>query len=143
MEDRPKIYPEKNQAFWHNLFSVLFLFSIALALLILYAVSGLPKNIPAFDFLLLSLATYRLVRLFTYDSVTEHFREYLKKFERGLGRELFELFDCPWCVGVWMAFLLSFFYFISPLAFFPIVILAAAGAGSFIQITILKIGKDL
>jgi hypothetical protein len=133
----------QKQSFWHSFFLVFYPFLIGLSLWVLNRTVGLPKKIPIFDFFILSLATFRLIRLFVYDDITEHVRGYLHQFEIGLGKELRNLLDCPWCTGIWMALFTSFFYFFTPFAWYPLLILALAGAGTFIQITIIKIGKDL
>jgi len=41
---------------------------------------------------------------------------------------------------MWIAFFVSFFYFLTPYAWFPIFFLAIAGVSSFIQLTINLIG---
>lgn len=132
---------DKKEFFWHNIFSVIYLLMVACALAIFAYVKKLPSGISAFDFFILSLATFRLIRLFVYDSITEHIRRYLGQFEYGPLKEISDLINCPWCTGIWMALIISFFYFLTAFAWYPTFILALAGAATFIQITIIKIGK--
>jgi hypothetical protein len=134
---------KRNQYYWHFIFSTVFVALVAFSLIYLKSHSRLPRRIPTFDFILLGLATFRLVRLFTYDLVTNFVRDHFKKYQSGSGRTIWHLLDCPWCSGVWAALVVTFFYFATPYAWYPILILAIAGVGSFIQITILKIGQDL
>lgn len=141
MEKEEKL--ETEQYFWNFIFSVLFVLFVALALYYLRSIGRLPHRIPTFDFILLALGTFRLIRLFVYDSITNFIRDHFAQYKTGPGKTIWNLIDCPWCSGVWVALLISFFYFATPLAWYPIFILALAGTGSFIQITILKIGHDL
>ena len=134
---------QQKQSFWHSFSLVLFPLLVFFSLLILVGFSSLPEEISFLDFAVLSLATFRLIRLFVYDAVTSHIREYLDKFPAGPQRELGDLLSCPWCTGIWMAFFVAFAYFLTIWAWYPIFILALAGAATFIQITIIRIGKDL
>lgn len=131
-----------DQPFWHFVFSAFFVFLVASSLFYLKSENKLPNKIDPFDFILLSLAVFRLIRLFVYDMVTDFVRNYFAKYQKGPGKTIYRLLDCPWCTGVWMAFFVSFFYFATPMAWFPIFILALAGLATFIQITIWKIGLE-
>lgn len=132
-----------DQYFWNFAYSVLFAVLVAAAVYYLNAHNILPRAITVFDFVLLVLATFRLVRLFVYDSVTNFIRDHFKQYEQGPGKTMSNLLGCPWCTGIWMALLVSFAYFATPLAWYPLLVLAIAGAATFIQITILKIGHGL
>ncbi len=134
---------KSDQPFWHFVFSAFFVFLVVLALSYLQSKGELPHKISPFDFVLLSLATFRLIRLFVYDVVTDFIREYFANHHRGPKKTIFHLLNCPWCTGVWMAFFVSFFYFATLFAWFPILFLAIAGLATFIQITIYKIGFGL
>jgi hypothetical protein len=137
----PKLL-EKEQDFWHLVFSVVFVFLVVLLTYYLKINDKMIYEIPTFDFIVLVLATFRLIRLFTYDDVTEYIRNYLAKFEKGPKRVLYNLLDCPWCTGVWMSFVVATLYMAVPYSWIFLLILATAGAGSFIQITIWKIGLE-
>ncbi|MDQ1283929.1 MAG: hypothetical protein QG620_277 [Patescibacteria group bacterium] len=133
---------KSDQHFWHMFSSSLYILLVALAIVFLNSQGKLTKNIPVFDFVILILATYRLIRLFTYDMVTDFVRDYLAKFESGPGRTLWHLIDCPWCTGVWMALVTFFLYFAHPLFWYFLLIMAMAGTATFVQITIWKIGRE-
>lgn len=73
-------------------------------------------KIELFDFVVLSLATYRLTRLFIDDDIMHWFRLYWFEIhldemmetylEPRPGREwLAKLFSCYWCLGFWMSIL--------------------------------------
>lgn len=132
-----------NQGKWHNIFGAVYIVLLLVTLAILKSLDKLPLSISTFDFFLLAFCIFRLVRLFTYDSITEHIRDYFKKFESGPEKEAFDLLDCPWCTGVWIALPVVFFFFLTSLAWYPILILALSGIATFIQITILRIGKEV
>lgn len=99
-----------------------------------------PSEISLFDFAILSLATFRLVRLFTYDRVTLFIREYFSDTEPSFRRAAGELLACPWCFGVWAGTFAVFFYYVMPMAWFVLLILAISGVGSFIQLIANMIG---
>jgi hypothetical protein len=49
------------------------------------------------------LASYRITRLITRDSLPPlpRMRQYV--FDRWEGRPIAELIDCPWCMGFWIS----------------------------------------
>jgi hypothetical protein len=65
-------------------------------------------------FFLIALAVYRLAWMFTRENgpfaLFDKFRMWLGKHAtegKGLGWTLAELFNCPHCLGLWLAFLAS------------------------------------
>jgi hypothetical protein len=136
-----------DQYFWNFVFSVFFLILIVLGAIILETESRiLLTELSVVDYTLITLATWRLVRLFVYDAVTKFFREQfwdvvkvgrgyrLEKPKSGPRRTLADLLSCPWCFGVWAAALVIFFYLITPYAVFPIVLLSVSAVASFLQV---------
>jgi hypothetical protein len=112
-------------------------------------------GISVFDLTLISLATFRLTRLFVYDHITTFLRDFFsdkritadgsstfEKPQAGVRRTLADLFGCPWCFGTWAALIVTFFYFLTPYAWFPIAVLAVAGIGSLIQLVANLIGHS-
>jgi hypothetical protein len=131
----------KNQNFWHFFFSALYLLLVFFVISLFNVQGKLTKQIPIFDFFLLSVATFRLIRLFVYDSITGGIREYLGKFSVGPGKEISMLINCPWCTGIWMALAVFIMYFSNPLFWYFLVILALAGLGSITQIIVTRISR--
>lgn len=147
-----------DQDFWNVVYSVLFLvFCTVLVKILLYVRGSLPVSIPLFDVVLISLATFRLTRLFVYDKITRFVRDffflahesyteegvtYFAKKERMHGplRTVYELLTCPWCFSVWAATVVVFFYFLTPSAWLPIFVLAISGIASVMQISANAIG---
>lgn len=153
------IEPRNNQAFWYFAYVVFFVAVIIVSAIILVRVNdGLPSGIGGFDFILITLATFRLTRLFVYDKVSKFFRDWFldetdlidtesgevlvvrTKPTDGPRRTAIELLECPWCVGVWFAVLVAFFYYLTPNAWYFILILAVAGVSSVVQIFANMIG---
>jgi len=136
-----------DQYFWNVVFGLFFLVLLVLAVIILETESfKTVAELTLLDFVLMTLATMRLVRLFVYDTMTKVIREQCYDVVKGEGgmelikpkvgprRTLAELLSCPWCFGLWAGASVSFFYLLTPLAFFPVLILAISGVASYLQI---------
>lgn len=141
------------QNIWNILFSVLFLAAAFFAYAWLVAERGVPTYIPVWDAVLLALATFRLTRLFVYDHITQFVRDLFldvhtgesgtlvrEKPATGPRRTVAALLGCPWCFGVWAAFVVAYFYYLTPYAWFFLFALALAGVGTLIQILANLIG---
>jgi len=142
-----------DQYFWNFIFTVFFTALVVLGAIILESEAYKPLGeATVMDLALISLASFRLIRLFVYDKIMAFFREQfydakktrsqieLIKPEGGPKRTVLELLICPWCFGVWAAAFVTFFYFLTPFSLFPILFLAISGIASFIQITANLIG---
>lgn len=127
--------------FWHT---TMLLFFVAVASYAYYflELSGLLRAyVPLTDFFLMSLAIFRLVRLFTYDSITAFVREWFAGADpRSFLGTCGTLINCPWCTGLWFALVVLFFYFLTPIAWYAILMLALSSFASFIQILANLIG---
>jgi hypothetical protein len=136
-----------DQYFWNVIFTIFFVTLVVLGTIILETESRIPlEELTLIDLTLVTLATWRLVRLFVYDAVTKWWREQfydVKKVGRsyelvkpkiGPRRTLADLFSCPWCFGVWAAALVTFFYLLTPYALYPIIFLAIAAVATFLQL---------
>ncbi len=150
--------PKNNQNAWNFLYTLFFVAVFAGSMWVIQVVNGtLPTFISLGDFLLIALATFRLVRLFVYDKITKFFRDWFMvsrevKGERGeimIARSLpldgprrtaADLLACPWCTGVWFAMLISFFYFLTPYSWYVILILAISGVATMVQLFANMIG---
>lgn len=121
--------------FWHTVFSVFFMLMAVLAVIHLDSKDLLPTWISTFNFILLVLATFRLTRLFVYDNITAFIRGwfYGQPKTTFLGT-LGTLINCPWCMGMWFAFFVSYFFFLTPYAWFFILALAVGGLATAVQI---------
>lgn len=62
-----------------------------------------------FHFILLSLATYRLARLFTIDTIFDSLRQAIWR-RKGPETLTGYLFTCVWCMSIWFGSLLTIWY---------------------------------
>lgn len=126
-----------NQYVWNFVFFALFALLLVVATLILETQSRfLESSLKPIDYILMILATWRLVRLFVYDTVSKFLREQfwdikedaggyeLVKPKKGLRRTLADLFSCPACVSVWAGLVVVFFYLLTPYAVIPALVLS-------------------
>ncbi|MEZ4103744.1 MAG: DUF1360 domain-containing protein [Candidatus Paceibacterota bacterium] len=137
-----------DQYFWNFIFFVFFLALLIMATIILETESRfLEVGLRPIDYILMTLATWRLVRLFAFDTVTKFFREQfwdLKKVGRGYEltkpktgprRTLADLLGCPSCISVWCGLLVVFLYLLTAYAFVPVLLLAISAVATFLQNT--------
>ena len=142
-----------DQYFWNVVFLVFFSVLVFMATIILQSEAyKLYTELTFIDFTLITLASFRLIRLVVYDKIFAFFREQfydaeeykgkvlLVKPENGPRRTLADLLSCPWCFGVWATAMISFFYLLTPYAMFPILVLALSSVASMFQITANLIG---
>jgi hypothetical protein len=101
----------------------------------LVTVGAFYRTFSIIDFFLLSLAVWRLTRLFTYDAITQFIRDwFIGARPSSLRGTLHTLLNCPWCTGLWFAYFTLFFYLATPFAWPVILVLALAAVGSFLQV---------
>lgn len=136
-----------NQYLWNIVFIAFFIGLVTMGSIILDSEATIAyEDITFFDIALITLASFRVVRLFVYDSITKFFREQfydakevkgkilLTKPTSGPRRTLADLMSCPWCFGISASALVTFFYLLTPLAYFPVLILAVAGVATQLQL---------
>lgn len=142
-----------DQYFWNFIFLLFFVSLVFMATVILNG-EGVHtyETLTLVDYVLMALASFRLVRLFVYDKIFAFLREQfynateykgkvmLVKPEGGPRRTLADLLSCPWCFGVWATFMVSFFYMFTLYAFYPVLLLALSGVASFLQLFANMIG---
>ena len=136
-----------DQYFWNFVFGVFFLLLIVMGAIILETEARIAfVDLQLVDYVLITLASWRVTRLFVYDAITKLFREQfwdVKKVGRGYQldkpktgprRTIADLLSCPWCFGVWATASVTFFYLITPYAVFPTVILALSAVATSLQL---------
>lgn len=136
-----------DQYFWNLVFSLFFFGTVVMAAIILETESRiLYIDLTLTDYILITLAAWRVTRLFVYDAITKFFREQfydevkvgkgygLEKPPHGPRRTMADLLSCPWCFGMWAAAVVIFFYLITPFAVYPIMLLAISAVASFLQL---------
>lgn len=143
---------KNNQNKWSVVFSIIYVAIFVGGLLLLRSVNGeLPNSIPFFDLVLIILAAFRLTRLFVYDHIMQFFRDFFLDREEytdergavhirrfppltGPRRTINDLLSCPWCFGMWAGLLVPLFYFLSPYAWFVILVFAISGVATFLML---------
>ncbi len=121
--------------FWSMFLSLFFAALLAFGVWYLSALGAFNRNLGVSDVLLMSLAVWRLTRLFTYDAITKFIRDwFVGARPETLRGSLFTLITCPWCTGLWFGATVVFFYFLTPYAWPVVLVLAIAAIGSFLQI---------
>ena len=136
-----------DQYFWNFVFLVFFLILVVMGTIILETESRIRlTELSLTDYVIVTLASWRLTRLFVYDAVLKFFREQfwdvvkvgkgfqLEKPKVGPRRTLADLLSCTWCFGLWASSTVLFFYLLTPYAVFPVVVLAIGAVASFLQI---------
>jgi len=121
--------------FWNTLLSLFFAFLVIVSIAVLSAQGRIFYTVPIRDIVLLSLAIFRLTRLFTYDKITQFIRDWFADAKPNTLRDtLGVLINCPWCIGLWFSWALVTFYFSSIYSWPVILILALAALGSVLQV---------
>lgn len=149
--------PYEDQNFWNFVFSIFFAVVLVVAVYEMNMLrGGFLVSVPPFDALLMALATFRLTRLIVYDKIARWFRELfadVRHYEKdgtkwvevcphgsGIRATLYDLLQCPWCIGIWAALVVMFSYFVFVWAWSVIFFLALAGVGSLLQVIANGIG---
>ena len=137
-----------DQYFWNFVFGLFFVILIAMATIVLETEARMSyKELTITDFTLITLATWRLVRLLSYDGVTKWFREQfydvkkvgkgfiLEKPKYGPRRTMADFLGCPSCTSAWLAALVVFCYLLTPYAYYATIFLSISAVASFLQMT--------
>lgn len=136
-----------DQYFWNIIFILFYVALLTMGVIILQTESHLEyDNLTLLDISLMALASHRLIRLFIHDTMTKWFREQfydakvtkagkvtLYKPTAGPRRTIADLMSCPWCFGVWASSFVVFFYFLTPAAQIPVLILALSSVATMLQ----------
>jgi hypothetical protein len=148
---------KEDQNFWNILFIIFFVGIACASLFYLEGIrDGLPHHISFFDAVLIVLAAFRITRLVVYDKISRFFREWFVQkqevvrddevwveivpYARGFRASVYELLNCPWCIGMWSALIVIFCYYAFSWSWYLILLLAIAGASSFVQIVANAVG---
>lgn len=135
------------QYIWSVVFSAFFVLLVVMCAIILETEARIAwVDLTVVDFTIMLLASWRLTRLFVYDSLTRFIREQFMdvvKVGRGYRLEmpkvgprrlLAELFACPWCMSVWTSAFVVFVYLLTEYAVFPFVLLGLSAVVAFLQL---------
>lgn len=133
-------------------FTFLFVGLIAAQMLSLWKLDSNP-SLDLTDFILLTLAIFRLTRLFVYDGVCAFIRDLFVDIKEhkgqlirtkkvfGLERALSDIFSCPWCFSLWGGSVFIWAYLMFPsVMLYVALILSISSLASVLQITTNLIG---
>ena len=123
------------QDFWNIIFMIFF---ATLVILFYVAFKPVAYKVSLMDIIILAFADYRFVRLITKDKIMKFLQNYFSKYRRGPFKTIYELIICPWCVGIWGAFIMLVLYVFSPITWFFVFIFAIAGLAGALQIWLEK-----
>jgi hypothetical protein len=142
-----------DQYFWNFVFGLFFVMLVAMGAIILDSEARIAyADLTLVDFTLITLASWRLIRLFVYDALTKFIREQFYDVEKagkgftlvkpatGPRRTLADLFSCAWCFGMWAAASVTFFYLLFPIVQYIVIFLAISVVATFLQIITNMIG---
>lgn len=97
--------------FWNVVFSLIFI-GLYIVLYVWMERNGtMPRSIGVFDFFLLIFSTYRIIRLITYDKITDFIRDFFSTSTTGLGKTIHSLIICIWCTGIWATLFVTTLYY--------------------------------
>lgn len=96
------------------------------------------------DLILITLATYRLVRIIVFEKIFKFFRDFVKSRPSYFVLNTMKfIITCPWCMGVWAVLFTIVFYYFVPYGVLFVYILAISGVASiFVMIANLMILKN-
>lgn len=142
-----------DQYFWNFVFGLFFVLLIVMGAIILDTEARIAyAELTLVDYTLITLASWRLIRLFVHDALTKFIREQfydvqkvgkgfnLVKPPSGPRRTLADLFSCVWCFGMWSAASVTFFYLLFPIVQYFVIFLAISAVATFLQILTNMIG---
>ena len=141
----------KDQHAWNALIFILFPVLVVVTYRLFESQGYLQTlfSLSVFDLLLISLATFRLIRLVCFDKIFSFARVVfydtlpdgtMIKPPKGFRRAVAELMECPWCVGIWASCVITVFYVVTPLGRFFAILLMTAALGTFFQVISRRVG---
>lgn len=132
----------KSEYFWNFLYTLVFLGLVLFGGYFLWQQKLFLNQLKIFDFIIISLASYRLTRLLVYDKVLNFIRDKIvnSTSEKGWLISSQYLLTCPWCAGVWMSLLITSLYLYHDIGKYLAYIMAVSGIASFIHIIITLLG---
>lgn len=126
---------------WNLFFTGFFVFLVYIAFLIVVERGVVPGSISLWDTVIMALAAFRLTRLVVYDSIMRWFRDLFEdSAPRTFMGTIKTLVNCPWCMGLWFALIVGTAYFVAPVLWFFVYVLALAALATLIQLTANLIG---
>jgi hypothetical protein len=125
----------KTEKIWNVLSMVVFVLLLIAAGVLLIQMGIDITRITWGDLILLSIATYRMIRLLVYDRIFKLVRDFIRSFGgTGLGDSLKTIITCPWCAGVWISLFNVAIFYLVPFGQLFIYVMSIAGIATFLQL---------
>ena len=125
----------KTEKVWNVLSMVVFVLLLIAAGTLLIEMGIDITRITWGDLILLSIATYRMIRLLVYDRIFKLVRDFIRSFQgTGLGDSLKTIITCPWCAGVWISLFNVAIFYLVPFGQLFIYVMSIAGIATFLQL---------
>jgi hypothetical protein len=125
----------KTEKIWNILSMVVFVLLIIVAGTLLIEKGIDVSGITWGDLILISIATYRMIRLMVYDRIFKLVRDFIRSFQgTGLGDSLKTIITCPWCAGVWISLFNVAIFYLVPFGQLFIYVMSIAGIATFLQL---------
>jgi len=135
---------EHDRSFWNFTTLIVFVLLLLACIWLIYRFDGMRMLwlFTWLDLIIISLATFRLAHLLTYDKIfnfVRHFfleesREGDSKPTRVGSRVVYEMLECLWCTGIWSALVVLTMYLLGIWGQFIVIVLAVAGAAAVLQV---------
>lgn len=143
---------ERDRSFWNFTALIVFLALLLACVYLIREAGGLRmlRLFNVFDFVIISLAAFRLAHLLTYDKIfgfVRHFfleesREGDAKPTRIISRVVYEMLECLWCTGIWSALIVLTAYLLGVWGQFMVMVFAVAGAAAILQVITKALMKE-
>ena len=125
----------KKEKIWNLISMFVFILLLIVAGMLLTQQGIDIRRIGWTDLIIISIATYRMIRLMVYDRIFKLFRDIIRSFEgTGLGDSLKTIITCPWCAGVWISLFNVAIFYLVPYGQLFIYIMSIAGIATFLQL---------
>lgn len=117
--------------------AIVFLIFLSVSVLLLQENNFEIAEVSILDLVILTLATFRLIRLLMYEKVLGIIRHFIhSRADRLFFKSLGNLVKCPWCTGVWTALFVFDFHYLVPYGLYLNYILAIAGVASVLVVAV-------
>lgn len=114
-----------------------FLIVLSISIYLLQKIGFKIEEVSVLDLVIITLATFRLVRMLMYEKVFGIIRYFINsRGEKLFFNSLGNLVKCPWCTGVWAALFAFDLHYLIPYGLYLNYLLAMAGLASVLVVAV-------
>ncbi|MDD9867799.1 MAG: DUF1360 domain-containing protein [Candidatus Campbellbacteria bacterium] len=126
---------DSKYGWWSLVFFIVFIL-VSYIVFYLVTINGSWYSPTLFETVIIILGSFRLTRLFVYDSITSVYRNSIitNSGKGGLWTLLSDIVSCPWCAGIWMTLVSVVLFYLTPFTTFLLYVAALAGLATLIQL---------